>query len=67
SIEAIFSILALQQNYALPNLNYKKFIAEHELVPVNSDHQKTARPIDHVINNSMGMGGFCSTLVLSKN
>ena len=61
-IESVFSIIALQEQKLLPNINFKNKIEETGLVPVTE--VKEAK-IDHVLTNSFGFGGNDSSLVFS--
>ncbi|QHI36895.1 3-oxoacyl-[acyl-carrier-protein] synthase 2 [Kordia antarctica] len=64
SMEAIFSIFAIQHNTVFKNLNFKTPISEHALTPqLITTSQKN---ITHVLSNSAGMGGFCSSLIFQK-
>lgn len=63
AIEAVFSVLTLQEQTIFPNLNFKSKITETGLVPVTT---LTHKKIDHVLSNSFGFGGNCSTLIFSK-
>lgn len=63
AVEAIYAILALQEQTVFPNLNFKNKIPETGLVPTTELKQK---PIEHVLSNSFGFGGNCSTLIFSK-
>ncbi|WP_292010148.1 beta-ketoacyl-[acyl-carrier-protein] synthase family protein [Chryseobacterium sp.] len=63
-IEAIFSILAMQHNLIFPNLNFKTKMEEFDLIPVTELKEKN---IQHVLSNSFGFGGNCSTLIFSKS
>lgn len=63
AIEAVYSILALQNGVVFPNLNFKTPIAEFSLIPQTSLKKKEIR---HVLSNSFGFGGNCSTLIFSK-
>lgn len=63
-IEAVFSILAMQNNLIFPNLNFKTKMEEFDLVPVTELKEKN---INHVLSNSFGFGGNCSTLIFSKS
>lgn len=63
AIEAVFSILALQEQYLFPNLNFKTPMPETGLKPITSGLKKE---IQHVLSNSFGFGGNCSTLIFSK-
>ncbi|MBQ0152969.1 MAG: beta-ketoacyl-[acyl-carrier-protein] synthase family protein [Chryseobacterium sp.] len=62
-IEAVYSVLALQNNIIFPNLNFKTKMEEFDLTPVTELKQKE---IHHVLSNSFGFGGNCSTLIFSK-
>lgn len=63
AIEAVFSILTLQNDIIFPNLNFKTPMEEFNLCPqVTLKYKK----INHVLSNSFGFGGNCSTLIFSK-
>lgn len=62
-VEAVYSILALQNDVIFPNLNYKKQMKEFDLTPVT---KLMKRPLRTVLSNSFGFGGNCSTLIFSK-
>ncbi len=62
-IEAVYSLLALQNNVIFPNLNFKNKMEEFDLIPVTGLKNKE---IKHVLSNSFGFGGNCSTLIFSK-
>lgn len=64
AVEAVFSILALQEQYIFPNLNFETQMPETGLKPITSGFKKE---IDHVLSNSFGFGGNCSTLIFSKS
>jgi 3-oxoacyl-[acyl-carrier-protein] synthase-1 len=63
-IEAVFSVLALQHGIIFPNLRLQTpmvdlpFVPERELV-------KNVE-VKHVLSNSFGFGGNCSSLIFSK-
>ncbi|WP_283420453.1 beta-ketoacyl-[acyl-carrier-protein] synthase family protein [Chryseobacterium profundimaris] len=63
-IEAVYSLLAIQNNIIFPNLNFKTKMAEFDLTPVTGLKEKN---INHVLSNSFGFGGNCSTLIFSKS
>ncbi|MCQ9640654.1 beta-ketoacyl-[acyl-carrier-protein] synthase family protein [Chryseobacterium sp. WG14] len=63
-IEAVFSILAMQNSLIFPNLNFTTKMAEFDLTPVTELKKKD---INHVLSNSFGFGGNCSTLIFSKS
>ena len=64
AIEAVYSVLALQHNVVFPNLNFKTPMAEFNMIPVTELKHKE---INHVLSNSFGFGGNCSTLLFSKS
>jgi len=61
-IESVFSIIALQEQKLLPNINFKNKIEATGLVPVTD---VLDAPINHVLTNSFGFGGNDSSLVFS--
>lgn len=63
-IEAVYSLLAIQNNVIFPNLNFKTKMQEFDLMPVTELKQKN---ISHVLSNSFGFGGNCSTLIFSES
>jgi 3-oxoacyl-[acyl-carrier-protein] synthase-1 len=64
AIEAVYSVLAIQHSVVFPNLNFKTPMDEFDLLPQTVlKHKK----IEHVLSNSFGFGGNCSTLIFSKN
>lgn len=64
AIEAVYSVLAIQNNVVFPNLNFNTPMEEFDLVPQTTLKQKN---IEHVLSNSFGFGGNCSTLIFSKS
>lgn len=64
AVEAVYSILALQYNTVLPMLNFKTPMQEFNLIPQTQVNHKQ---INHVLSNSFGFGGNCSTLLFSKS
>lgn len=63
AIEAVYSILALQNNVIFPNLNFKTQMQEFSITPELSLKEK---PLKTVMSNSFGFGGNCSTVIFSK-
>lgn len=64
AIEAVYSVLALQNNVIFPTLNFKTPMDEFNLIPETAVKHKE---INHVLSNSFGFGGNCSTLLFSKS
>jgi len=63
-IEAIFSILAIEEKLIFPNLRLKTPMKELNFVPVTE--LKEGVEVKHVLSNSFGFGGNCSSLIFSK-
>lgn len=63
AVEAVFSVLALQNQVIFPNLNYTTPMQEVSICP---QRQVLYTEINHVLSNSFGFGGNCSTLIFSK-
>ncbi|WP_055443971.1 beta-ketoacyl-[acyl-carrier-protein] synthase family protein [Lacinutrix himadriensis] len=63
AIEAVYSILALQNNIIYPNLNFKTQMKEFNITPQLELKEK---PLQSVMSNSFGFGGNCSTVIFSK-
>ena len=64
AVEAIFSIIALNENMLPQNLNFSQPMEELEVAPVAGPGASAG--LDHVLSNSFGFGGNNSTLVFSK-
>jgi len=63
AIEAIYSILNLAHQEIYASLSFNDPIPETGLIPVQHYNKQ---PIEHVMSNSFGFGGNCSTLIFSK-
>jgi len=63
AIEAVYSILALQNNVIYPNLNFKTQMKEFSITPQLELKEK---PLQTIMSNSFGFGGNCSTVIFSK-
>ena len=63
AIEAVYSILSLMHQDVYPNLHFKNQIRATGLTPVQ-EYKKM--PVNHVMSNSFGFGGNCSSLIFSK-
>lgn len=64
-IEAVFSILAIQNNVIFPNLNYKTPMKELSFKPTTT--LEKGKKINHVLSNSFGFGGNTSALIFSRH
>lgn len=63
AIEAVFSILNLYEQESYPALHFENPIPETGLYP-NMEYKKNA--MTHVMSNSFGFGGNCTSLIFSK-
>lgn len=64
-IEAVFSVLALQHQCVFPNLRFDTPIPEVGIVPQRTFEENVR--VKHVMSNSFGFGGNCSSIIFSKN
>jgi 3-oxoacyl-(acyl-carrier-protein) synthase len=63
AIEAVYSVLNLARQELYPALHFKQPIAATGLTPVQSYYEM---PLKHVMSNSFGFGGNCTSLIFSK-
>lgn len=63
-IEAVFSLLALEHGKVFPNLRLETPMKELPFVPVKEIINNAK--VNHVLSNSFGFGGNCSSLIFSK-
>ncbi|GAA3923055.1 beta-ketoacyl-[acyl-carrier-protein] synthase family protein [Chitinophaga oryziterrae] len=64
AIEAIYSVLAIQNELVFPNLNFTEGMEELYITP--ETQLKEGYPVHHVISNSFGFGGNNASLMISK-
>ncbi len=64
AIEAVYAVLALQNNVIFPNLNYSTPITDTQLVPETSWND--TKEVNAVLSNSLGFGGNSSTVIFKK-
>ena len=64
ALEAVFSILALQNNLIFPNLNFKDCMDGVAVSPATEMIRN--KQISHVLSNSFGFGGNNTSLIFSK-
>ncbi|HRO43256.1 MAG TPA: beta-ketoacyl-[acyl-carrier-protein] synthase family protein [Flavipsychrobacter sp.] len=63
-VEAVFSTIAIRNGIVFPNLRWQAQMEEVNWKPVTEIQQQ--QNIRHVLSNSFGFGGNCSSLVFSK-
>jgi 3-oxoacyl-(acyl-carrier-protein) synthase len=63
-IEAVYSLMAIREQAVFPNLRFKEAMPEVQLVPLTS-YARTK--VEHVMSNSFGFGGNCSSIIFSRD
>jgi len=63
-IEAIFSTIALEENRLPANLRFSQKMTGTKAGPITTPLSKN---VHHVMSNSFGFGGNCTTLIFSKS
>ena len=63
-IEAVLSVLSIKHGIVYPNLRFKTPMADIGIVPQTSFIRN--QKIQHVLSNSFGFGGNCTSLIFSK-
>jgi len=62
-IEAVFSVMAIKNQIIYPNLRFSTPISDLPFAPVTSFLKD--QPVKHVLSNSFGFGGNCTSLIFS--
>jgi 3-oxoacyl-[acyl-carrier-protein] synthase-1 len=63
-VEAVFSVLAIQRGIVYPNLRLEEPMVGFSFAPETAFLRQ--QDIKHVLSNSVGFGGNCSSLIFSK-
>ncbi|MDB5273887.1 MAG: fabF [Chitinophagaceae bacterium] len=63
AVEAVYSILSLKHQELYPSLQFETAIESTGLKPLQEYIQQ---PVQHVMSNSFGFGGNCSSLIFSR-
>lgn len=63
AIEAVYSILSLYHQEIYPSLRFRTPIENTQLIPVQ---KYSLASLQHVMSNSFGFGGNCSSLIFSR-
>lgn len=63
-IEAVFSVMAIKDGMVYPNLRFATQMKELDFKPATVF--STGKKIQHVLSNSFGFGGNCTSLIFSK-
>ena len=64
-VEAVFSAIAIRDGVVFPNLRWETQMEDVNFKPATK--LQTGLDINHVLSNSFGFGGNCSSLVFSKS
>ncbi len=64
AIEAVFSVMAIKKGIVYPNLKFFTKMKEFDFVPETTFSE--GENIKHVLSNSFGFGGNCSSIIFSK-
>jgi len=64
AIEAVFSILAIKHGVIYPNLRFETPMHEFSFLPEQKYLEDQI--VNHVMSNSFGFGGNCTSLIFSK-
>jgi 3-oxoacyl-[acyl-carrier-protein] synthase-1 len=62
-VEAVFSTLAIREGLIFPNLRWKEQMEDVSFAPATA--LQRGQDLRHVLSNSFGFGGACSSLILS--
>lgn len=63
-VEAVYSCLAIEEETIFANLRFQHKMQDLNITPVTTTISN--KPIQHVLSNSFGFGGNCSSLIFSK-
>ncbi len=63
-VEAVFSTVSIRDGIIFPNLRWQRQMEDLNWQPVTT--LRTGQEIRHVLSNSFGFGGNCSSLIFSK-
>lgn len=63
-IEAVYSILSIENGIIFPNLRFQTRMKELEFSPVTELLENVE--VNHVMSNSFGFGGNCSSIIFQK-
>lgn len=64
-VEAVFAAMSIKDGVVFPNMRWKTQMEDISWKPVTE--LMTGQNIKHVLSNSFGFGGNCSSLILSKS
>lgn len=64
AVEGVLCILALQNGWLIPNLNFRNKMSDLSFLPVTE--LQTGVKLNHILSNSFGFGGNDSSLIFSR-
>jgi 3-oxoacyl-(acyl-carrier-protein) synthase len=62
-VEAVFSLMMLQDKFLVPNLNFHTPMSELKIQPLQ---QAVEKGVDHILSNSFGFGGNTSSIIFGR-
>lgn len=65
AIEAVLSALAIRHSFVYPNFSFTESVDGLELQPERTFKKNI--PLKHILSNSFGFGGNCTSLIFSKS
>jgi 3-oxoacyl-(acyl-carrier-protein) synthase len=60
----VFSVLSIKYGIIYPNLRFETPMSDLPLIPETKFSK--GQKIDHVLSNSFGFGGNCTSLIFSR-
>lgn len=63
-VEAVFSAVSIRDGVIFPNLRWQRQMEDLDWQPVTT--LRTGQYVRHILSNSFGFGGNCSSLIFSK-
>lgn len=63
-LEAVYSVMSIKNGCVYPNLNFQNPIEGLNMIPITEP--ETGLEVKHVLSNSFGFGGNCTSLIFSK-
>jgi 3-oxoacyl-[acyl-carrier-protein] synthase-1 len=64
AVEAVFSILSIKEQIVFPNYLFSTKMEGMDIIPVTKFEKNVS--IQHVLSNSFGFGGNCTSLIFSR-
>ena len=62
-VEAVFSLMMLQEKFLVPNLNFSTQMSELKITPLQ---QAVQQNVNYILSNSFGFGGNTSSIIFGR-